>query len=79
MSAKYAQIRNIDIGKIDKEALSLIGILNDINFGPKIIGGFVSPGVAMVILAYILLSSISCLNTKFNFLVHHDTAVLINA
>ena len=79
MSAKYGQIRDIDLGNVDKEGLGQIGILSDINFGPKIIGGFVSPGVAMVILAYMLLSSISCLNTKFNFLVHHDTAVLINA
>ena len=35
-------------------------------------------GFAIAILAYMLLSSISGLNNKFNFLVHHDTPVLIN-
>jgi len=36
-------------------------------------------GLVMAILAYMLLSSISGLNNKFNFLVHHGTPVLINA
>ena len=35
-------------------------------------------GLVMTILAYMLLSSISGLNNKFNFLVHHETPVLIN-
>jgi len=33
----------------------------------------------MAILAYMLLSSISSLSSKFTFLVHHDTPVLLNA
>ncbi|MCH7737193.1 MAG: CHASE3 domain-containing protein, partial [Chloroflexi bacterium] len=56
-----------------------MGILNKFKIGPKIIGGYVVAGVAMAILAYMLLSSISGLNNKFNFLVHHDTPVLTNA
>ena len=36
-------------------------------------------GLVMAILAYMLLSSISGLINKFNFLVHHGTPVLINA
>ena len=36
-------------------------------------------GLVMTILAYMLLSSISGHNNKFNFLVHHDAPVLINA
>ena len=56
-----------------------MGILNNFKIGPKILGGYVIAGVAMAILAYMLLSSISGLNTKFNFLVHHDTPVLTNA
>ena len=35
-------------------------------------------GLVMTILAYMLLSSISGLNNKFNFLVRHETPVLIN-
>lgn len=54
-------------------------ILNRFKIGPKIIGGYVVAAVAMAILAYMLLSSISDLSSKFNFLVHHDTPVLINA
>ena len=56
-----------------------MGILNNFKIGPKILGGYVIAGMAMAILAYMLLSSISGLNDKFSFLVHHDTPVLINA
>lgn len=56
-----------------------MGILNNFKIGPKILGGYVIAGVAMAILAYVLLSSISGLNEKFSFLVHHDTPVLMNA
>ena len=56
-----------------------MGILNNFKIGPKILGGYVIAGLAMAILAYMLLSSISRLNNKFNFLVHHDTPVLTNA
>ena len=56
-----------------------MGVLNSFKLGPKIIGWYVVAGVAMAILAYMLLSSLSGLSTKFNFLVHHDTPVLINA
>ena len=56
-----------------------MGILNNFRIGPKIIGGYVIAALAMAILAYVLLNNISSLNTKFNFLVHHDTPVLTNA
>jgi len=56
-----------------------MGILTNFKIGPKILGGYVIAGLAMAILAYMLLSSISRLNNKFNFLVHHDTPVLTNA
>ena len=56
-----------------------MGLLNSFKLGPKIIGGYVVAAVAMAILAYMLLNSISGLNSKFNFLVHHDTPVLTNA
>ena len=56
-----------------------MGILNNFKIGPKMLGGYVVAGVAMAILAYMLVSSISGLRTKFNFLVHHDTPVLTNA
>ncbi len=56
-----------------------MGILNNFKIGSKIIGGYVVVGLAMAILAYMLLSSISGHNNKFDFLVHHDAPVLINA
>lgn len=56
-----------------------MGFLNNYKIGPKILGGYVIAGLAMAILAYMLLSSISGLSSKFNFLVHHDTPVLTNA
>ncbi|MBC8281180.1 MAG: CHASE3 domain-containing protein, partial [Chloroflexi bacterium] len=56
-----------------------MGFLDSFKIGPKIIGGYVIAALAMAILAYMLLGSISGLNSKFNFLVHHDTPVLTNA
>ena len=56
-----------------------MGILNNLKIGPKTIGDYVVAGLSMAILAYMLLSSISGLNNKFNFLAHYDTPVLINA
>ena len=56
-----------------------MGILNRFKIGPKIIGGYVVAGLAMGILAYMLLNNMSGLSTKFDFLVHHDTPVLVNA
>ena len=56
-----------------------MGILNNLKIEPKIIGGYVVVGLAMAILAYMLLSSISGHNNKLNCLVHHDTPVLIKA
>ena len=55
------------------------GFLDNFKIGPKIIGGYVVAALAMAVLAYMLLSSISSLNDKFDFLVHHDTPVLSNA
>ena len=48
-----------------------MGILNNLKIGPKTIGDYVVAGLAMAILAYMLLSSISGLNNQFNFLAHH--------
>ena len=56
-----------------------MGFLNRFKIGPKLIGGYVVAGLAMGILAFMLLNNISNLSTKFDFLVHHDTPVLINA
>ena len=56
-----------------------MGILNNLKIGPKTIGDYVVVGLAMAILAYMLLSNTSGLNHRFNFLVHHETPVLINA
>ena len=56
-----------------------MGILNNLKIGPKTIGNYVVAGLALAILAYMLLSSISGLNDKFNFLAHYDTPVLFNA
>ncbi len=56
-----------------------MGILNNFKIGPKIIGGYVIAALAMAILAYMLLNSISGLSSKFTFLVEHDTPVLTNA
>lgn len=56
-----------------------MGVLNRFKIGPKIIGGYVVAAVAMGILAFMLLNSMSGLSTKFDFLVHHDTPVLVNA
>ena len=56
-----------------------MGFLNRFKIGPKIIGGYVVAGLAMGILAYMLLNNMSGLSTKFDFLVHHDTPVLVNA
>lgn len=56
-----------------------MGILNRFKIGPKIIGGYVVAGLAMGILAFMLLNSLSGLSEKFDFLVHHDTPVLTNA
>ena len=56
-----------------------MGILNRFKIGPKIIGGYVIAGLAMGILAFMLLNSLDGLSKKFDFLVHHDTPVLTNA
>ncbi len=56
-----------------------MGILNSFKIGPKLIGGYLAAALATSILAFMLLSSLSGLNTKFDFLVHHDTPVLTNA
>ena len=56
-----------------------MGIWNRFKIGPKIIGGYVIAGVAMAVLAYMLLNNMNSLSNKFDFLVHHDTPVLINA
>ena len=56
-----------------------MGILNKFKVGPKIIGGYVVAAVAMAILTFMLLNSMSGLSDKFDFLVHHDTPVLVNA
>ena len=56
-----------------------MGILSRLKVGPKIIGGYVVAALAMVVLAYMLLNNLSNLSGKFDFLVHHDTPVLINA
>ena len=56
-----------------------MGFLNRFKIGPKLIGGYVVAGLAMAILAYMLLNNISSLSNKFDFLVHHDTPVLVNA
>ena len=56
-----------------------MGFLDNFKIGPKIIGGYVIAALAMAILAVMLINSIGGLNTKFSFLVHHDTRVLTNA
>ena len=56
-----------------------MGILNRFKIGPKIIGGYVVAALAMAILTYMLLNNMDGLSKKFDFLVHHDTPVLINA
>ena len=56
-----------------------MGILNRFKIGPKIIGGYVVAGLAMAILTFMLLNNMDGLSKKFDFLVHHDTPVLINA
>ena len=50
-----------------------MGILNRLKIGPKIILGYVIAGLAMAILTYTLLSSLSGLSDKFSFLVYHGT------
>ena len=56
-----------------------MGILNRFKVGPKIIGGYVVAAFAMAILTYMLLNNMGGLSKKFDFLVNHDTPVLINA
>ena len=56
-----------------------MGILNSFKIAPKLIGGYLIAGLAMTILAYMLLNSMNDLSSKFDFLVHHDTPVLTNA
>ena len=56
-----------------------MGFLDAVKIGPKIIGGYVIAGLAMAILAFMLLNNMSGLSTKFDFLVKHDIPVLTNA
>ena len=56
-----------------------MGFLNKFKVGPKIIGGYVIAALAMVVLTFMLLNSMNGLSKKFDFLVPHDTPVLINA
>ncbi len=56
-----------------------MGIFLDRNLSFKVISGYVFAALAMVVLAYILLTNMADLNKKFDFLVHHDTPVLTNA
>ncbi len=50
-----------------------------LNISAKLIAGYVFAALAMVVLAFSLLTNMSSLSTKFDFLVHHDTPVLTNA
>ena len=56
-----------------------MGAFKSVGIGPKIIAGYVVAGLAMVILTFMLLNNMAGLTEKFDFLVHHDTPVLINA
>ncbi len=50
-----------------------------LNISAKLIAGYVFAALAMVVLAFSLLTNMSNLSKKFDFLVHHDTPVLTNA
>jgi two-component system chemotaxis sensor kinase CheA len=56
-----------------------MGIFLNRNLCFKLIAGYVFAALAMVVLALMLLSNMSDLNKKLDFLVHHDTPVLTNA
>ncbi len=56
-----------------------MALLNRFKIGPKLIGGYVVAALAMGILTFMLLNNMGGLSKKFDFLVHHDTPVLINA